>query len=201
MNKLQRALLSLHREPMHDASVTWLSKHRPSVAFLLCIGSGPWVLQRRMQVQSKLLVALGNSDLCKLHAHSKLFPLAWQKQMLQRAKVLMRKSFPGKTFDEAFARSKRKRLANTEHLREIATSNKIPKVLWMFVRDFWKEPCFPVDRHVRRWCQTNDLPESSEELVELFNTASPSFKQRAPLQAWARVIFAEKSSNPNFPIQ
>ena len=186
---------------MQDTAVTWLSKHRPSVAFLLCIGSGPWVLQRRMQVQATALTALGISDLCDLRVHSKLFPLAWQKQLLRRAKTMMHKAFPGKTFDEAFARSRRRRLANVEHLRAIASSNKIPKVLWMFVRDFWKESCFPVDRHVRRWCQANNLPESSEELVDLFNSVSPAFKRRAPLRAWARVIFAEKSSNPNFPIQ
>lgn len=201
MNNLQRALLSLHRQPIPDRAVTWLTRHRPSVAFLLCVCSGPWVIQRRRQVQTKALAALGTSDLCALRIRKSLFPLAWQCQILRRAKVLVQTEFPGASFDEVFAKAKSKRLATIDSLAAIASDNKIPKVLWMFVRDFWKEPCFPVDRHVRRWCIANDLPSTSEELTELFKQTTPAFKRQATLQSWARVIFEAKSSNPIFPAQ
>ena len=201
MNRLQRAFLNLHREPMQDREVTWLSRHRPSVAFLLCICSGPWVLQRRMQVQAKVLAAIGCSDLCELRITAKLFPLAWQRQLLRSTKMLMRRTFLGRSFDEVFAKSKKVRMADVETLRAIASNGKIPKVLWMFVRDYWKQPCMPVDRHVRRWCEAHRLPTTSEELVTLFNKTAPEFQHRAPLQAWARVIFAEKSTNPTFTAQ
>lgn len=200
LSQLRKALRKIN--PQTDAQTPWLAKHRPSVAFMLCICSGPWKIGRRRKVQENMLRVMGSQDIMEMSAQQfQRLPLAWQKQAFARVRKWMRKHRTGELFDDVFVRSarERKRLGiGVDSLVEIMQC-KMTKTVWMFVRDYWCADCFPVDRHVRKWCVTAGLPARSEAIVELFEKIKHAFNQ--PLRAYARAVFGEHSSNPIHPPQ
>lgn len=201
-NRLESALRKLEHPPIPDSEVKWLRMHRPSVAFLLCICSGPWRIGRRTQVQKQALKALGSRDLCTLSLAkaSAVLPLAWQRDLVSKMQVLMHQKYGGRYFDEVFTKAVRKRKASLVDFQEISRNPKhVPKVLYMFVRDFWFETSFPVDTHVRKWLVDNKLPTDSESIVRLYKTTALSHER--DIREYARALFGAKSSNPIHPKQ
>jgi hypothetical protein len=63
-------------------------------------------------------------------------------------------------------------------------------VIGLFKRDYLFQPCFPVDRHVRRFMEDHGLPHKAVEVEKMFAAIgeNPSF--------YSRAIFGSKTSNP-----
>jgi hypothetical protein len=200
VRNLRKALKAI--TPQSDAETPWLRHHRPSVAFMLCICYGPWKFPRRKAVQTRMLAKMGSLDLMEMTAAQlRALPLQWQRDTMTRTRRWMRKHFPGRRFDDVFVRHRptRKRLGvGVESFSEIMRGS-ITKTVYMFVRDYWLAECFPIDRHVRRWCAEHKLPARSDDIVDLFNEIKQEFP--APLRAYARSVFGEHSSNPIHPTQ
>lgn len=205
-------------EPVKDRSVTWLRLHRPSVALLLCLGSGPWKLGRRTTVQAQALKQLGRKDLSQIKPSqiSKYFPLQWQRNYLAaavaHAKIEYKRT--GRSFDDLFAVSDLTfRKAVTEwddykknmleglyrihcyaHDRDPDAKRRfrkpMPKVLGMYVRDFMYHNVVPVDRHVRKWLKERNLPTHPDRILALFE------KAKLPAREYARAMFLKVSENP-----
>lgn len=171
-----------------DAECTWLTRHRPSVALLLCLGSGPWKYGRRKVVQSKALEILGERDLSELKEReiTLIFPLEWQHKYLRLA---MRYARACGGWDYACSRMRGRKL----DIAEIFEVRKPPKVLSMFVRDFWLRDAFPVDRWVRRKLKEFELPTQERKILALFAELGLSPRE------YARGIFTAVSQNPVFP--
>jgi hypothetical protein len=74
-----------HIVPVSDAQTTWLRIHRPSVAFLIAVLSGPWRLPRRQAVQAHAIQVLGKRDLSELTTKEirAISPLDWQSKLMQ----------------------------------------------------------------------------------------------------------------------
>lgn len=147
-------------------------------------------------MQARALERLGSNDLTNLRVTSSLFPLTWQltmtRQMIRYCKAR------GIGFDELISRrGSRNRKESAQHVHAgILPAHKDPtktprvKVIGMFVRDYLKLECFPVDRHVRRWLMDNNLPTREADVVELFREIKESSR------AYARAVFTAKSKNP-----
>lgn len=190
LRKLNKAIAKL--KPVTDARTKWLNHLRPSQAFLVCIGSGPWKYNRRFKVQAKALDRLGDLDLVKMRV-TNVFPLEWQMDMLRR--MIRYCKHHDIEFDELIQRgSSQNRKESAEHVTCGITHPKTPKprpkVIGMFVRDYLKLDCFPIDRHVRKWLQDNHLPSKEDDVVALFHKAGKQAR------FYARAVFGEKSSNP-----
>lgn len=208
--RLLRAVAKL--EPVPDSEVTWMRKHRPSRAMLMALGSGPWKIGRRFNVQTNALSVLGLRDISSLSTNDieKMFPLDWQRKYLSACVVVSREHGG---FDWMFRTSRLKTLkgknASFDLVQEIhfrahgywylgrrggsGFRKPIPKVLSMFVRDFLYISSFPVDRHVRKWLKKKKLPTNSETMLELFNACG------LHASGYARALFMNKSSNPDHP--
>jgi hypothetical protein len=198
--------------PVPDREVKWLRIHRPSVAFILCVMSGPWKIGRRQTVQSNALKILGDMDLYDLNVRDivAMSPLDWQVKYLTAARNTARSS--RSAFDDLFD------ITDTNHrynlyqaaliivVRQIHarahgsicagmflnTSFKkpLPKVLGMFVRDFLFQDIVPQDRHVRKWLKDHKLPTKPDLLMKMFQD------EKLQARGYARALFNEKSSNP-----
>lgn len=148
---------------------TWLDHLNASQAFLVCIGAGPWKINRRNNIQTQAVEALGDKDLSQVDDVSIFqFPLDWQVQKtadminyLQRYKVSMR-WFAGWVagFPEPV-----KALYNITHTKRRA------KVLDLFARDYLKVPSFPIDRHVEAILNENGFPVNEQYMINLCNKA------------------------------
>lgn len=160
----------------HDPD--WLGLD-PNIALLLCVGSGPWKMPRRMQVQAKAIVVFWHEtyelpgipqDISQLdqHAISKIFPLEWQRKIILSIGCWVRRH--AETFHTwSCGLSLKSYQEATEELLVGCGGkpDKGPKVVWMFARDFLKIPAFPIDRHVGRFLRANDLPIDSRRMVDL----------------------------------
>lgn len=71
-------------------------------------------------------------------------------------------------------------------------SNKIPKVISLFIRDKLKFPSFPLDRHVKRCLDEFNLPHDEQYII---NICLNNNKDPSKLNRW---IFKQKSSNPDW---
>lgn len=202
-NPLHRALaIGIKGKPALDKQVTWLRRHRATVAFVLCVCSGPWRIERRRKVQEQALAVIGASDLTDVAMRKrlvKMLPLTWQKTLVKNFARYASKQ--GEEFDVLFSKSKRERMTTVATLQEITGKENLPKVVWMFVRDYWFVDCFPADRHVRRWCIEHELPMTSAGLVDMFNEIPKAVRGVLPLRSYARAVFGDHSANPVFPKQ
>lgn len=218
--KLRKLFESEGIKPVPDAKTTWLRMHRPSVAFLLCIGSGPWRLHRRTLIQTKALEILGNRDLTELRVREvdTMFPLSWQRLYVLAAISYCRltkklwkkmKSSSRCGFDQLFevkdTKDESERAVVHDRVIRLRWLTKgrsiigqvhnrhcvdLPKVLGMYVRDFIQEDSFPVDRHVRKWLKEHKLPTKQVHLLGLFHA------EKLKARYYARALFLDKAKNP-----
>lgn len=148
---------------------TWLDHLNASQAFLVCIGAGPWKINRRNLIQKQAVDALGDKDLSQVE-DVKIFkyPLDWQNQKvgtmmdyLQRYKINMR----------WFAKWIDGMPDPIKMLYDITKTKHRAKVLDLFVRDYIKSPSFPIDRHVEKVLEENGFPVNERYMIELCNKA------------------------------
>jgi hypothetical protein len=196
---LRKAIKKL--KPVQDTTVKcgWLKRHSPSVAFLLCVASGPWKIKRRASVQVAAMLKLAGRDLSEVKpsTFNSVYPLTWQKEMAKRVITECRKrsvSF-NTTFVRAGAgyRSKKKNEQTLEILCSLLGIDSIhsaPKVVMLFVRDFLDMDVFPKDRHVRRWLTDNNIPHDHQKIIRAFEFLGKHAR------FYARAVFGDKSSNP-----
>jgi hypothetical protein len=188
-----------HVTSVPDSEVDWLSVHRPSVAFAICIGAGPWQIGRRRTVQQSFIDALRQDDLSNPYALRRLkkaCPLDWQVKWFDEVYSILRLE-PRRSFDEyfnfaSFGHPVDRRQGFEQFFGAHGGAYDFPKVVQLFLRDYLFVPCFPVDRHVRRWLKERNLPTKSREVVCLFSALSlnPS--------GYSRAIFNNKAQNATF---
>lgn len=189
---LEEALRDLHIDAVpHNAE--WLQHHTPSAAFLLCIGSGPWPVQRRTAVQTQFLSVLRrtpHAELTEMNVSAIQFQLDWQRTFFFKALNFVRNQ--GVFFNTAFNTSNPTRArANFVACFTNGDLNDAQKVLCIFARDFIKvEDAFPIDRHVRTWLADRNLPRNSKKMAILLREhgIAPALVSRA--------IFGTHSHNP-----
>ena len=168
----------------------WLSKHSPSAAILQCLGSGPWKYKRRYNVQLKALQTLGTADIAQLSKHTveTVFPLEWQTAMLL---TLWENLHEHKClFNDVGSR----KCCTRANLASMFNRELLPKVLAMYVRDYLCSRAFPIDRHVRAWLKTYQLPLNEQDIIEA------CYRIGTDPCALNRGIFGKVSDNPEFPV-
>lgn len=207
---LKRTLVGYKPIPDNAKSSSWMKQHRPSVAWLLAILSGPWNIKRRQSVQAHAIEMLGTRDLSELTNAEilEIAPLEWQRSYLRAAIAYARYYVNNERFDALQRGRQSKRdvrildvaringLAHGECAFGISFSNvdqyidQCPKVVLMYVRDYLNHDCFPIDRHVRRWLRLNHLPVNHGKLMSIFRQA------KITARGYARAIFGAHAENP-----
>lgn len=198
-------------KPIRDnaKSASWLKKHRPSVAWLCCILSGPWRIERRTKVQAKAIEVLGKRDLTQLTTREidLIAPLDWQRKYIKAAVVYAKHYLNQTRFDSIQTRldNTLSRLIDVVRINELACGgicaginfdnahehvDRCPKVVLMYIRDYINYDCFPIDRHVRKWLKERGLPTRSDRLMPLFVAV------RKQARGYSRAIFGAQSKNP-----
>lgn len=195
-------------KPITDGKTKWLTMHRPSVAMLLCVCSGPWKIERRQKVQENAIRVLGKRDLIELRLSDihEMVPLEWQRNMLRaitRYEVPVDTMFAKpKSCPEAalinvisifliYKQQEQKNVANINLQKTLPkVFHKLPKVMKMFVRDFLMQDCIPIDRHVRRWLKDHNLPTRHAKLLLMFKS------EGLHARYYARALFHNKAKNP-----
>jgi hypothetical protein len=198
-------------KPIRDnaKSASWLKKHRPSVAWLCCILSGPWKIERRTKVQAKAIEVLGDRDLTQLLAYEVdlIAPLDWQRNYIKAAIAYAKHYLNQTRFDTTQATCNKQvaKLIDIVRINELAHDefcygidfknahkyvDACPKVVLMYIRDYINYDCFPIDRHVRKWLKGRGLPTRSDKLMPLFVAA------RKQARGYSRAIFGAQSKNP-----
>lgn len=168
--------------PAYDEN--WLPNH-PSMAFIVCLGQGPWGHERRTNVAvsagEKVIDLLKDRpepiDLAGLTPSfaSGLYPLEWQNRTL-RSMIWWLRSV-GVTFHDVTDRWLDMLIHNEldevwrSIPKELFAMCRAPargtKTLWMFVRDYLQAPAFPIDRRVRARLREVGLPVDSWYMTEL----------------------------------
>ncbi len=156
--KIIKNLIGL--EPTYDSS--WVGSN-PSKAFLICLGAGPWKVERRKKVQEQAIRWLDDRDLGNIlpSQFQNIYPLEWQNTMLLNMINSLNRVHTSFSLQCDIWNTKRKDswiVPILEFFNMCGVNNKGTKVLWLFVRDFLKLPAFPIDRHVRRKLREYKLP-------------------------------------------
>lgn len=176
------------------ANSGWISSMRPSQAVLCCIGSGPWRIERRTLIEKGALDILGKTDLTEksieLEAY---FPLAWQKYLVQDL-VLYALSTKYHKFDNLIQEQSQQSAVQDLEKALSKDMYSFPKVMCMFIRDYLELPIVPRDRHVNSKLQKYGIPLDTCLVTESFSRIVGS----ACVNAYARALFEENSSNPQF---
>ena len=162
-----------------DENWNWLDKCNPSQAFLICIGAGPWRIERRMKIQTQAVKALDNRDLADIDDVGTFdFPLNWQNQKVQAVINYLRAYKISMTHFTNFMADMKN---PAEMLYEITKTRGRAKVLDLFARDYLKAVSFPIDRWVKRILEANNLPVNEAFMIELCNKAGldPRYVARA----------------------
>lgn len=177
---------------------TWVGSN-PNRAFLICVGSGPWKIDRRRIVQEKALDWLDNKDLrdikYKYLSDFNIYPLNWQNYMLYS----MVRSLKSKdiTFLNQCSKWEKNRnnwnnnwKENINEFFDMCGTTNGTKVLWLFVRDYLQFPAFPIDRWIKKFLKKYNLPQDSWYMINICLEAgiNPSHLNRS--------LFYGK--NPNF---
>ena len=199
-------------KPILDSakSASWMKQHRPSIAWLLAILSGPWNIKRRQAVQAHAIEVLGKRDLSELETHEVLdiAPLEWQRCYL-RAAIAYALHYETRLRFDAIQRNDKSgfdvRILAVARINELARGecafgisrdnvhdyiDRCPKVVLMYVRDYLNYDCFPIDRHVRRWLRENKLPVNHHVLMNMFR------KSKLKARGYARAVFGAHAENP-----
>lgn len=165
--KIIKNLIGL--EPTYDSS--WVGSN-PSKAFLICLGAGPWKIERRKKVQERAIQWLDDRDLGSIlpRQFQNIYPLEWQNTMLlNMINSLNRLQIQFSTLCNIWTeKSKNSWITPIEEFFNLCGSNPNgTKVLWLFVRDYMKLPAFPIDRHVRRKLKEFKLPCDPLYIIDL----------------------------------
>lgn len=183
----------------HDGG--WLGKD-PNLAFLICLGAGPWKVARRQKVQqdainwfyAKTAVML---DLCTISPDliRDVYPLHWQNTHLYNlVNSLQREGISFATLCAIWVNNPFSWRGHVLQLFDFCgVSPKGTKTLWLFVRDYLRLPAFPVDRWVRRELQKRQMPNDPWFLTNLCLEAGVDPNQLN------RSLF--KGENPDFSIR
>jgi len=168
INRLKNLIQQIESKYQIDDG-TWLDHLNASQAFLVCIGAGPWKINRRSLIQHGAIKALEDKDLSQVD-NVKIFnyPLDWQVQKtadmidyLQRYKITMRwfanwvAGFPNPV----------------KMLYDITKTRGRAKVLDLYARDYLKVTSFPIDRHVERILKENGFPINEQYMINLCKDA------------------------------
>jgi hypothetical protein len=190
LNRLVNAYLKLPECP----DWRWLPQS-PSESILVCIGAGPWAISRREKVQRDAMESAFNGkddfDIRELSPTTTIYPLEWQNRMLQTLIKYHRRS--GSSFNQVV--SDLRMWPDYRHSTMMFFSmfgGRQYKVLWMFLRDFMNLPAFPIDRHVRKFLQENELPVDPMKMRDLCIQAGIDACDMN------RRIFGARASNPDW---
>jgi len=160
-------------EPTYDH--TWVGSE-PNRAFLICVGAGPWKVNRRRKVQQKALDWLGDRDLrdtnCQHLVDFDVYPFDWQNWMIYNMTYSLRSK--NIKFSEQCSKWEKNRNSWNDKWKEnikeffdmCGTTKNGTKVLWMFVRDYLQFPAFPIDRWIKRALEEHNLPQNSWYITE-----------------------------------
>jgi hypothetical protein len=182
---------------------SWLPED-PAKAFLVCLGAGPWKIQRRVIVQTNALVwyamqkASGHHDLadCITLTARTVFPLAWQNAMLVSMIENCRKRYGSFSCAVGCWQTSPDGDLSLVEFFEMAGRQKAEptagKCLWIYARDFLGLPAFPIDRHVARQLQASGLPVDSWRMVQLCQDAGVDPSDLA------RRMFSVGANNPDW---
>ena len=170
-----RRLLNAY-EPLKQHSLLrgWLPDDFDQ-SFVICVGAGPWTINRRFEVQRQALEWLAGNDgslaaVGERQLSISCYPLQWQNTLVENmARYLHEGGWTMTTFGLALrGLASYDRWAEALDLLHFAANHgRRTKVVSLYARDFLLIPAFPVDRHVRRILQANDLPTREGELVSL----------------------------------
>jgi hypothetical protein len=185
--------------PPSSCPSRWLGKDA-SLAFLTCLGAGPWKIDRRLAVQrrarewflSHQYYDLRNVEIEEINA---AFPLVWQKQLL--AKMVQSLIYSGQYFKD-FCREIvaigeiNPQAATDRFFFMLGTQKRTCKSAWLFVRDYLELPAFAIDRHVRRHLIDNGLPLNHDRMLALCKVVGTNPNNLA------RRMFATAATNPDW---
>lgn len=175
LSREQKIIKKLLKElPPADYDSSWMGDE-PNKAFIVSLGAGPWQFKRRQNVQVAALTwylkqKVQDLSLIKSKANT-VYPLAWENKFLSSMIASLKEE--GISFTKKCKEWKKSKSWTSveESLLELfdmcGTSNKGPKVLWMFARDFLGLPAFPIDRHVHRNLVHYNLPVDSWEITRI----------------------------------
>lgn len=193
VEKMRTALAEI--QPVESAD--WLTRHRPSVALLCCLGSGPWKLPRRQLIQERAIAALGPDDLSSQAAVIRVFevfPLEWQQSILHAVHVAVSHEPGG--FDGLVKSCQDSKLPPSVFVGFFGAAldcsfDRLPKVVLMFLRDYFEAPVLPRDRHVNDWLRRHGLPQKNSVVDAMREVVGV-----AKVAAYARGVFCGVSKNP-----
>lgn len=163
-------LAKIYSHPGKLINATW------DEAFVRCLCLGPWRKERRAQVRTLALSALENAE-GKLHKMKDVsfFPFQWQITYASNmiAHLNAREVSMGmycnslmRCYEAMWPKGKRIVLENFFSVVS-GGDRRGSKVLWLFLRDFIRIPAFPIDRHIKRFLQRQDLPVNSWRMMDL----------------------------------
>lgn len=161
-----QTLIDLYNSLDNIELFDWLDGLSYSQAFVVSIGAGPWKIKRREKIQGEALKWLDNRDLFDVKETVNCFPLDWQNKMTQNLISSLQKSYQWHM--EKFCSTLR--LQDHNYARKTfynACGSNGTKVLSLFCRDALKIDSFPIDRHVRRILQENNLPIKEEKMISI----------------------------------
>lgn len=214
-------------KPVHDSKTTWLRDHRPSVALLLCLMSGPWRFPRRKLMQERALKILGKRDLIDLTVQDiqAMSPLDWQYKLLtayvryfqacnRKEFLLQHPAFPQHpyTFDKVFD-VHHGHLRNEDLLRWFLDPFRFYKAKPYILREEEYEKLFfqlpkVLGMFVRDYLYIDSFPIDRHVRKTLKELGLPTkakdllnlFKaHKMKARYYARALFLNASSNPKHP--
>jgi len=176
-------VLANHYEPAYDAS--WLPDD-PSMAFLVCVGMGPWEEARRMKVAREAVERLVQRALFELRPFDlglikpeqlsdDVYPLEWQNRYLSN--LVRSLNDNDVLFSQVFDRwmdiliqcdpETSWRSVVKELFAMCGAPEKGTKTLWLYARDGIGVYAFPIDRRVKARLKQHGLPADSWYMTEV----------------------------------
>jgi len=148
----------------------WLPQN-PNLAFMCCIGAGPWKFDRRQKIQRLGMTRLGPRDISDLSGAIAWFPLDWQNEMVNSLNQYLNRSRPPLTMyrlcrDVLTKIDPASPISARTHFYRVCGRPHGTKVLSLFLRDHLEVPSFPIDRHVGRMLKELGLPTKEDALLD-----------------------------------
>lgn len=165
---MNKSLIELFNSFGEIKENTWLNGRSYSEAFLLCISSGPWRINRRLTIQTQAINFVAGRDLSKINEEILFFPLSWQNSFLNSAVKNLK--LQNKTMEKYCDLISKELIISNNRLilYNLCGCPKGAKVLSLFCRDSLKiKNCFPIDRHVKRFLKEHNLPTVEDKMVKL----------------------------------
>jgi hypothetical protein len=165
--KLQTLVAKLEKS-VEVKNINWLDKYNASQALLICIGAGPWRIERRTLIQKQAVDILGDRDLSEANTNETFnYPLLWQRQKI--AAIIAHLKRNNLTMD-AYIKS----IIDHEPIKQlyqITNTKTRAKVLDLYGRDYLKVISFPIDRWVKRVLEENKFLVNEGYMIELCKAA------------------------------